>query len=146
MIVEDRIPRSGSPAFIFRSGKGSRLATGLIAPLVFLMLLFLGACRLPDDWYPLGTVDIAGYYELESPGTKTLVATVRIGNTGASVISRSTFGLRASTDIRCYYSTVVSETRILPGAAIWTSLLIPYADPVEYLIEDGLAVESGFFE
>jgi hypothetical protein len=120
----------------------------MISALVLLSLLVagLGSCHNPAEWYPCGTVELAGHYELESPGTKSLYATVRISNTGGSVISRSTFGLSATTDFSCYYNTVVSETRILPGMAIWTTLVIPYAGTDEYLLDDGLLVENGFFE
>ncbi|MFH2113425.1 MAG: hypothetical protein ABIJ86_02815 [Spirochaetota bacterium] len=120
------------------------MKSGLV-PLALLITL-LGACRDPSDWYPCGMVELAGSYELESDGTKSLYATVRISNTGGSVISHSTFGLSASTDFSCYYNTVVSEVRILPGMAIWTTLAIPYANPEEYLLQDGLLVENGFFE
>jgi hypothetical protein len=121
---------------------------GLVPGLVLLVLLasVMGSCRDPSDWYPCGTVGLAGHYELESLGTRSLYATVRISNTGGSVISRSTFGLSATTDSSCYYSTVVSEVRILPGMSIWTTLAIPYAGLDEYLLDDGLAVESWFFE
>ncbi|OHD76045.1 MAG: hypothetical protein A3J97_05800 [Spirochaetes bacterium RIFOXYC1_FULL_54_7] len=116
--------------------------------LVLLAILVsgLGSCHDPTDWYPCGTVELAGHYELESLGTKSLYATILISNTGGSVISRSTFGLSAITDFSCYYNTVVSEVRILPGMAIWTTLTIPYANPDEFLLEDGLVVENGFFE
>jgi len=114
--------------------------------LLVLLVSALGSCRHPLDWYPRGTVELAGHYELESLGTKSLYATVQISNTGGSVISRSTFGLRVTTDFSCYYNTVVSELRILPGMAIWTTLIIPYAGTDEFLQEDGLAVEYGFFE
>jgi hypothetical protein len=114
--------------------------------LLVVLVSALGSCRQPSDWYPRGTVELAGHYELESFGTKALYATVQISNTGGAVISRSTFGLRATTDFSCYYNTVVSELRILPGMAIWTTLVIPYASPDESLQEDGLAVEYGFFE
>jgi hypothetical protein len=40
----------------------------------------------------------------------------------------------------------VSELRILPGTAIWTTLSIPYASLEEVLVEEGLIVEQGFFE
>ncbi|MDX9959126.1 MAG: hypothetical protein RBT68_11850, partial [Spirochaetia bacterium] len=121
---------------------------GLASGLVILVVLFavMSSCRDPSDWYPCGTVELAGHYELESLGTKSLYATVRISNTGGSVISRSTIGLRATTDSGCYYATVVREMRILPGTAIWTTLTIPYASPAELLIEGGLVVQQGFFE
>jgi hypothetical protein len=114
--------------------------------LLAIVVASLGSCGDPSEWYPSGTVELAGYYELESLGTKSLYATVQISNTGGSVISRSTFGLRVTTDFSCYYNTVVSELRILPGMAIWTTLVIPYASPDEFLQEGGLAVEYGFFE
>lgn len=114
--------------------------------LLAVLIIGLGSCRDPSDWYPRGTVEVAGYYELEGLDTKSLYATVQISNTGGSVISRSTFGLKATTDFSCYYNTVVSEIRILPGMGIWTTLEIPYAGVDEFLLEDGLAVEYGFFE
>lgn len=106
----------------------------------------LASCRDPSDWYPCGMVELAAHYELESLGTKSLYATVKISNTGGSVISRSTFGLRATTDFSPYYTTLVSEVRILPGMAIWTTVVIPYAATAETLSEGGLSVENGFFE
>lgn len=114
--------------------------------LMAVLIASLGSCRDPSDWYPSGTVEVAGYYELESLDAKSLYATVQISNTGGSVIGRSTFGLKATTDFSCYYNTVVSEIRILPGMRIWTTLEIPYAGVDEFLLEDGLAVEYGFFE
>ncbi len=116
--------------------------------LILLAILVAGlvSCRDPTDWYPSGAVELVAHYELESDGTNSLNATVKISNTGGSVISRSTFGLRATTDFSCYHTTVVSEVRILPGMAIWTTLAIPYANLDEFLVEDGLSVENGFFE
>ena len=114
--------------------------------LLAVLVTCLGSCSDPSDWYPCGRVELAGYYELESLDGKSLYATVQISNTGGSVISRSTFGLKATTDFSCYYNTVVSEVRILPGMGIWTTLEIPYAGVDEFLLEDGLAVENGFFE
>jgi len=124
------------------------LLPGLVPGLILLSMLaaVLCSCRDPSDWYPCGTVELAGHYEFEADGTKSLYATVLISNTGGSVISRSTFGLSAATDSRCYYSTVVSEVRILPGMAIWTTLTMPYAGLDESLAQDGLAVRYGFFE
>jgi hypothetical protein len=135
---------------------GPGLAPGLVSVMMLvgmLMGMLMGmlvagmvSCRDPSDWYPCGTVELAGHYELESLGTKSLYATVRISNTGGSVISRSTIGLRATTDSGCYHTSAVSEMRILPGKAIWTTLTIPYAGLAEVLIEDGLVVQQGYFE
>lgn len=129
-------------------GSRAALMPGLVLRLALPLLLIqaLVSCRNLADWYPSGMVELATHYELESLGTKSLFATVRISNTGGSVISRSTFGLRATTDFSSYYTTLVSEVRILPGKAIWTTLVIPYAGPDEVLSEGGLTVENGFFE
>ena len=40
----------------------------------------LASCRDPSDWYPCGMVELAAHYELESLGTKSLYATVKISN------------------------------------------------------------------
>jgi hypothetical protein len=114
--------------------------------LVVILVAVLVSCNQPSDWYPCGTVELAAHYELESDGTKSLYATVKISNIGDSVISRSTFGLSATTDFSCYHTTVVSEVRILPGMAIWTTVAITYAGLDEGLAEGGLSVENGFFE
>jgi len=127
---------------------GAALIRALAGVLVLLALIIpgLGSCRSPSDYYPGGTVELAGHYEFESAGIKTLYATVLISNTGASVISRSTFGLSATTNTRCYHNTLVSELRILPGRSIWTTLALNYSSLTETLLADGLTVEHSFFE
>jgi hypothetical protein len=114
--------------------------------LLALVILGLGSCRDPADWYPSGTIELAGHYEFESAGIKALYATVLISNTGGSVISRSTFGLSARTNARSYQTTVVSETRILPGASIWAAAALPYASLAETLASGGISVGHEFFE
>ena len=131
-----------------KAGDHSNFAGGGLPAFMLLVLLavVMNSCPNPADWYPSGTITLAGYYEFESAGTKSVYATVLISNTGGSVISRSTFGVSAITDGGRYYSTAVSDIRILPNEAIWTTVALEYANPLECLIEYGVSILHGFFE
>jgi len=99
----------------------------IIVSIVFILLIT--ACD-PSPYYPQGSVTIENRKESADATNKTLVVTVAICNTGLSKINRTTFTLKLSTDIGSYYKTLVSETVILPSAAIYenTSVIYPIGE------------------
>jgi hypothetical protein len=118
----------------------------LALSIAFLAALSLASCANATGWYPSGNASVAGSYEYEDAGVRSLVVTASIENTGTSSISRSTFTITANTAARSYWKTVVSDTRVLPGAKIKVTGVIDYASLGETLIADGLTIGDAFFE
>ena len=124
--------------------RGSSFLLSLI--LFSTALTALGSCADPAGWYPSGTATVAGLYEYDDAGLRSLVVTATVENTGTSTISRSTFTITATTDARTYWKTVTSEMRILPGARVKVTGVIAYLDIAEALKADGLVIGDAFFE
>jgi hypothetical protein len=97
-------------------------------------------------WYPAGSASIAGSFEYDDAGLRSLIVTATIENTGSSAISRSTYTITATTDALTYWKTVESETRVLPGAKIKVTDVIEYLGSTETLKTDGLVIGDAFFE
>ncbi len=127
---------------------GTRRALSFLPALIIFSaaLIVLGSCADPVGWYPSGTVTVAGTYESDDVGVRSLVVTATIENTGISTISRSTFTITAVTDARTYWNTVTSETRVLPGAKIKVTGVIDYLGSAEILKAEGLVIGDVFFE
>lgn len=115
--------------------------------LVVVATISIVSCTNPTNWYPSGTASVAGSYEYDDPGVvRSLVVTATIENTGTSAISRSTFTITATTGARTYWQTVLSETRVLPGAKIKVTSALEYADAAETLLAGQLSIGDAFFE
>lgn len=114
--------------------------------LVIVATISMVSCTNPTDWYPSGTARVAGSYEYDDGGVRSLVVTATIENTGASAISRSTLTITATTGARTYWKTVSSETRVLPGAKIKVTSAVAYADAAETLLAGQLSTGDAFFE
>ncbi len=125
----------------------NRTTNNLIAATITVMVIvLLASCADAAGWYPSGTATVAGSYEFDEAGVRSLIVNVTIENTGTSAISRSTFTISATTGARTYWKTVTSDTRVLPGAKIKIESALAYADVVETLNSGGLAVGDAFFE
>jgi hypothetical protein len=126
----------------------TKIATSrFLAAAIFAMVVVLFAsCADAADWYPAGSATVAGSYEYDDAGLRSLVVTATIENTGSSAISRSTYTITATTDARTYWKTVTSETRVLPGAKIKVTGVIEYLAGTETLKTDGLVIGDAFFE
>jgi len=118
----------------------------LSAAIAALAVISLASCADAAGWYPSGTATVAGSYEFDDAGARSLIVTATIENTGTSAISRSIFTITAATDARTYWKTVTSETRVLPGVRIKVSGVIAYRDTAEMLKAEGLSVGDAFFE
>lgn len=90
-----------------------------------LFILLITACD-PSPYYPQGSVTIENRKESADATNKTSVVTVAIRNTGLSKTNRTTFTIKLTTDIGSYYKTLVSETVVLPSAAIYENITIIY--------------------
>ncbi|GAB1456545.1 hypothetical protein MASR2M48_18530 [Spirochaetota bacterium] len=123
--------------------KTSRL---IVAAITIMVGVLITSCADATGWYPSGTATVAGSYEFDEAGVRSLIVNVTIENTGTSAISRSTFTISATTGARTYWKTVTSETRVLPGAKIKVESALAYADAVETLNSGGLTVGDEFFE
>ncbi len=125
----------------------NRTTTRLLAAVMIAFLaLSMASCADATGWYPDGTATVAGSYEYDDAGVRSLVVSVTVENTGTSTISRSTFTITAATGARTYWKTATSETRILPGAKVKVSSVVAYADAAETLAPGGLTVGDAFFE
>ena len=109
-------------------------------------VVMLASCADAAGWYPSGTATVAGSYEYDDLGVRSLVVTATIENAGVSTISLSTFTITAVTGVRTYWKTVTSETRVLVGAKVKVTSAIVYADAAETLAVDGLSISDAFFE
>ncbi len=118
----------------------------IYAVTIAFLALSIASCADATGWYPDGTATVVGSYEYEEAGIRSIVVTVTLENTGTSTISRSTFTIRAATEVRTYWKTVTSETRILPGTKVKVSSVIAYAEAAETLAQGGLTVGDAFFE
>jgi hypothetical protein len=123
----------------------NRTTTRLLAAAAIAVVM-LASCADAAGWYPSGTATVAGSYEYDDLGVRSLVVTATIENTGASAISRSTLTITATTGTRTYWKTVSSETRVLPGAKIKVTSAVAYADAVETLLAGQLSIGDAFFE
>ncbi len=118
-----------------------------LAAAIFAMVVVLFAsCADAAGWYPVGSASVAGSFEYDDAGLRSLIVTATIENTGSSAISRSTYTITATTDARTYWKTVASETRVLPGANIKVTDVIEYLGSTETLKTDGLVIGDAFFE
>lgn len=104
------------------------------------------ACQPSLAWYPTGQVAIESYYETSESDVSMVVVTIGIGNRGSTSINRSTFTVKAQTEVRVYHKTVVSDLRLLPGSTVYVSAVVAYATVDEALIDNGLTLSDWFFE
>lgn len=118
----------------------------LAAAIFAMVAVVFASCADATGWYPVGSATVAGSYEYDDAGLRSLIVTTTIENTGSSAISRSTYTIIATTDARTYWKTVTSETRVLPGAKIKVTGAIEYLGSIETLKADGLAIGDAFFE
>jgi len=125
-----------------KSAKNRFLAATIIA----MVAAVFASCADAAGWYPVGSATVAGSYEYDDAGIRSLIVTATIENTGSSAISRSTYTITATTDARTYWKTVTSETRVLPGAKIKVTSVIEYLASTETLKADGLVPGDAFFE
>jgi len=116
------------------------------AAIAALAVISLASCADASGWYPVGSTTVAGSYEYDDAGLRSLIVTATIENTGNSAISRSTYTITATTDARTYWKTVTSETRVLPGAKIKVTGVVEYLGSTETLKTDGLVIGDAFFE
>ena len=107
--------------------------------------LFAISCSDPSDWYPQGTATIESVREIAAP-EKNCVCTISITNTGKSKIWRSTVSIAVKTDGGEYFATAVSDTGILSGGRVYTTISIPYLSDTETILADGSRVVDAFFE
>ncbi len=122
------------------------------APLSALLALALASVGIaiscvpdPELWFPSGKAEIVHSGEREYSGEKSLVATIRISNTGRVSIRSSTISASLKTDARIYFQTVTDSMTILPGGSIYLEMTFIYDGSGEKA-EAEVAMESCYFE
>lgn len=117
-----------------------------------LIITFLGliiSCYNDNDWFPKGNVDILSInksnYE-DNINKSYGIVTLRISNSGLSIISKSTFTIEIKTDENTYWKSSVNELRILPGESITTITEFDIINNTEIVDKENIVITSSFFE
>lgn len=130
---------------IRESESGPRFALAVL----ILSIVMLGSACSPDApaaWYPTGEATVVSWFEVEVDAMRSCTVTVAISNRGTAEIATSTVSLAVETDLRAYYRTLVSDTRILPGGTIYLTGALPYASIAERAADNGIDVVAQFYE
>lgn len=100
----------------------------------------------PAEWFPSGEAVIMGFREREDSGTKYGRLSLRLDNTGRSIIRASTVSVSLGTGARRYFRTLTDTRSILPGGMIFIELSLAYDDVSESALEGEPRMENSFFE